>query len=270
LFSGITTGMTSNRTKKTSQRPIPRTPSDGSAEGLLLVLVCCWIFGSLLVFFFAAVTVLPGWYHYFRLSQQGELAAGRLVRQDEGRNWSVYLYRFQACSAPGRDAGTFAGQQSVRSDEFTPLSPESPVVIRYLADDPTISVIEQYFRSPSWGTLWYFGIALVLLVGGLVALPGRWQAWHIVYRLNTKGQAVPARIINRWRIVDSKNNDLYCVAYQFVVTDVDAAYPHTIIAAEYNYVAYRKLSIGDTSPIKYLPDRPDFCFLEMNALLLGV
>ena len=59
--------------KQTEARPDPRVPSDGSLEGLLLVLTIVWIFGSLLAFFFAIVAVAPGWYRYWRLSQAGEI-----------------------------------------------------------------------------------------------------------------------------------------------------------------------------------------------------
>ena len=139
--------------KQVGIRPNPRVPSDGSLEGLLLVFTIVWIFGSLLAFFFAIVTVAPGWYRYWRLSQAGAITTGQLIRQDQGTQWYAYLYRFTARPAPDRATKTFLGQQSVGSDYFEPLGTNARVPIRYLVSNPQISVIERYFRPPSTAPL---------------------------------------------------------------------------------------------------------------------
>ena len=253
--------------KPTEARPVPRVPSDGSLEGLLLVLTIVWIFGSLLAFFFAIITVAPGWYQYYRLSQNGEITTGQLIRQDQGANWYAYLYRFNARPAPGRTTKTFLGQQSVGTDHSAPLVTSARVPIRYLASNPQISVIEHYFGPPPIAPFLFFGLATISLCGGIAVLPGRWQRWHILYRLHSQGRTTPATIIYRWRTVDENNSDLYCVAYRFSMTSPANPDAQIILMAEINQLAYRTLKIGDASPVRYLPDQPEVCCLDMDSLL---
>jgi hypothetical protein len=253
--------------KQTETRPVPRVPSDGSLEGLLLVLTIVWIFGSLLAFFFAIVTVAPGWYRFWRLSQNGEITTGQLIRQDQGASWYAYLYRFSAQPEPDRAAKIFLGQQSVGSDHSEPLVVSTPVPIRYLISNPQISVIEQYFGPPPIAPILFFGLATISLCGGLALLPGCWQKWRILHHLQTQGKKITAKIIYRWRTVDENNNDLYCVAYRFTVTFPANPGAQTVVMAEINRLAYLTLEIGDTSPVKYLPGQPEVCCLDMNPLL---
>ena len=248
-------------TKSSLPRPQPRTPSDGSLEGLLLVGCIVWISGSLLALIFAAFSMLPGWVRYWRLYQFGELTMGRVIRQDEGLNWYAYLYEFSARAAPEQPVQTFTGQQAVPPAQFDPLPAGARVPVRYLAADPRLSAIEPYFRAPTLPPLLFVAVGLPALLLGLALLPGRWRVWRRIYRLRNQGDVVPAKIINRWRTVDSHDRDLYCVAYQFSVHRPDASL-RTIVSAEDNFAAYEMLQIGDTTPVHYLPDQPDFCFLE--------
>ncbi len=242
--------------KQTLPRPTPRTPSDGSFESLLLVICVLWLAGSLLAMIFAAFTVLPGWYRYGRLQQAGQLTTGRVIRQDRGLSWAMLLYEFNL------HAETFTGQQVVPLSQFEPLSPGVRLPVRYLPANPRISAIETHFRPPTLPPLLFIILGGLAFAGGLLFLPGCWQAWHTIYRWRTQGALLPAKIINRWRTVDPQNRDLYCVAYQFAP---DAALP-PLIAAENNRAAYAALQIGDTHPVRYLPHQPEVCFLEFDPL----
>ena len=253
--------------KPIEARPVPRVPSDGSLEGLLLVFTVVWIFGSLLAFFFAIVTVAPGWYQYWRLSQAGEITTAQLIRQDQGISWYAYLYRFNARPAPGRAVKSFLGQQSVNSDGSEPLRAQARVPVRYLVSNPQISVIEQYFHPPSTAPLLFFGLATISLCGGLFLLPGRWRKWYTLHRLHNQGHRTTAKVIYRWRAVDDKNQDLFCVAYRFSFGLTGSHNGRTIEMAEINRLAYLTLEIGDPNPVKFLPDQPEVCCLDMAPLL---
>lgn len=242
--------------KPTLPRPAPRTPSDGSFESLLLVLCVLWLSGSLLAMIFAAFTVLPGWYRYGRLAQAGQLTAGQLIRQDRGLSWAIYLYEFNIGSE------TFTGQQVVPLSRSEPQPAGVRLPVRYLPANPRISAIDTYFRPPTLPPLLFLVFGALAFFGGLLFLPGRWRAWHIIYRWRTRGVVATAKIINRWRAVDAHDRDLYCVAFEF---SPDAATP-PLIAAENNRAAYVTLQIGDSNPVRYLPQQPDFCFLEIDVL----
>lgn len=215
-----------------------------------------WIAGSLLAMIFAAFTVLPGWYRYGRLRQAGELTSGRLIRQDRGLSWVMYLYEFNL------KTGTFTGQQVVPLGRFEELSPGVRLPVRYLPADPRISAIDTHFRPPTLPPLLFVVFGGLALIGGLLFLPGRWRAWYIIYRWRTQGVVVTAKIINRWRTVDAHDHDLYCVAYEFLP---DAA-QLPLTAAENNRAAYAALQIGDTTPVRHLPAQPEICFLEFDPL----
>ncbi|GAB4426166.1 MAG: hypothetical protein Kow0031_05880 [Anaerolineae bacterium] len=242
--------------KQTLPRPAPRTPSDGSFESLLLVVCVLWISGSLLAMIFAAFTVLPTWYRYGRLQQAGQITTGRLIRQDLGLNWAIILYEFNL------KAETFTGQQVVPLSRFEDLPPGVRLPVRYLPDNPRISALEPYHRPPALPPLLFVVFGGLAIIGGLVFLPGRWRAWHTIYRWRTQGVVTRAKIINRWRAVDEHDRDLYCLAYQFWP---DAA-GQPLVAAENNRAAFAALQIGDSHPVRYLPARPQVCFLEFDPL----
>jgi hypothetical protein len=152
-------------------------------------------------------------------------------------------------------------------DQSAPLVASARVAIRYLGSNPQISVIDRYFGPPPLAPLLFFGLATISLCGGVVLLPGRWQRWYILYRLHSQGKKVPAKIIYRWRTVDENNSDLYCVAYRFTLESLANRGTQTIVMAEMNRLAYLALKIGDTSPVKYLPDQPEVCYLDADSLL---
>jgi hypothetical protein len=238
---------------KSNPRPTPRTPSDGSLEGLLLVFCLVWIVGSLLAIVLFSLALAPRWVRYWRLQAGGQLAPGYIVRHDVGLSWYSYLYRF----TPSGDPAVAVGQMAVPSDQFELLPANAPVDIRYLPGNPQISAIEPYFSAPPLTPLLYLvgGACSVLL--GLVFLPGRWRAWQSVRRWRQTGLLAHAKVTHRWRSVDERDRDMFCVAYEFTANG------KTIVAAENNRLAYESLKIGATCPVKYPPEAPQNCFLVL-------
>jgi len=241
----------------TINRPPPRTPSDGSLEGLLLVLCLVWLVGSLLAIFLFSLVLAPPWLRYWRLRNGGEFAAGVIVRHDVGLSWVSYLYRFSPANSPTPTEAALTGQMSLPAGQTELLPANTPVTIRYLPGSPHISAIEPYFRAPPSTSLLYLGFGFGCLLLGVALFPGRWRAWQAVQRWQRDGLVVPAKIIRRWRTVDNRDRDLFCVAYQFEVAGAP------VVAAEYNRRAYDTLKIGQTCPVKYLPESPQSCFLVL-------
>ncbi len=107
------------------------------------------------------------------------------------------------------------------------------------------------------------GVPLLGLVGFGVGLViwGRNTLRHDK-RLQAYGQIARAEIIDRWARWGYRSS-WHCVAYRFRVLSADGA-PQTHIFAERNPQAYYQLHIGDEVPLRYLPDDPSICRLELS------
>jgi hypothetical protein len=103
----------------------------------------------------------------------------------------------------------------------------------------------------------FFGtIGLLLLVfqGGLF-IKGMLD-WQKDRALTSRGQLVQGVLIDRW--VRHGRSRIDCVAYYF-----EPLGHAGLVRAEMNPKAYRTLRIGDAVQVRYLPDQPQVCHLEM-------
>jgi hypothetical protein len=103
----------------------------------------------------------------------------------------------------------------------------------------------------------FFGIIGLLLLafqGGLF-IKGMLD-WQKDQAITGRGQLAQGVLIDRW--VRRGRGRVDCVAYYFEPLG------HTgVVRAEMNFKAYRALRIGDAVQVRYLPDQPQVCRLEM-------
>ena len=241
-------------------RPKPRVLSDGSFESMLLVFCIVWTVGSLVMLMMCAFTLGPDWYRYWQLHQSGVVTSGRMIRQDPGKLWVSHIFQFTT-----DDLTVYTGQHAIPMTKFQPIPPGETIMVRYVADHPEISVLEPYFTTPFKPLLIFVGLGGIMLGIGLSLLQARWRAWRSVRRLYTQGQIAPATVVNLWCEANARHQVLYCVAYEFEVTRPDG-HIQTVLSAEYNELAFETLRLRQPTPIRYLPENPEICRLEMEPI----
>lgn len=228
----------------------------------MLILCAAWTLGSFFILFFCTVSIGPSWYRYLRLWQGGALVEGRVIQRQQGEPWLFFIYEFEA-RLPGEAASLFTGQQVVHDDQPRLIEAGESVNVRYLPNDPDLSALEPYFGPPGKAPLVIVVIGTVFALGGLAMLPRRWRVWAERRRLFTDGRLVSAKIVNRWRTVDEQDRSLYCLAYEFEATLPDGR-SRLITAAENNRLAYESLRLGQMVTVRYLPEQPERCRLEVS------
>lgn len=243
-------------------RPKPHLPSDGSFESMLLVFCLVWIFGSLIMLVMCAFTMGPSWYRYWQLSRSGVVTSGEMIRQDVGEVWVSNIFRFSPVDEPV----SYTGQQATPVRRFQPIASGETVAVRYVAGNPSISVLESHFITPFKPLLLFAGLGVVMLGIGLALLPARWRAWRSVRRLYSEGRVVPAKVVNLWRSTNKRRQVSPCVAYEFEAVRPDGQ-RQTILSAEVNPLAFESLRLRQQTPVRYLPDNPDLCRLEMEPII---
>ncbi|MCB0211958.1 MAG: hypothetical protein KDJ52_21635 [Anaerolineae bacterium] len=242
-------------------RPQPHLPSDGSLESMLLVFCTVWTVGSLVMLMLCTFTLGPDWYRYWQLKQSGVVTSGHILRQDSGPLWVSHIFQFST-----DETTVYTGQHAIPLKHVRPMTPGETITVRYVAYAPEISVLEPYFVSPFKPLLLFAGLGVVMLTIGLVLLPTRWRNWRKVRRLYTQGQVVPATVVNLWRSADARRQISYCVAYQFEATDINGQ-AQTIVSAEVNELAFEVLRLRQQTPVRYLPENPNVCRLELDPLI---
>ena len=69
-----------------------------------------------------------------------------------------------------------------------------------------------------------------------------------------------------WGILNTSHQISYCVAYRFEVA-APTGHPQTILSAEVNELAFDWLRLRQETPVRYLPDTPTVCCLEMEPII---
>ncbi len=117
-------------------------------------------------------------------------------------------------------------------------------------------------------------LGMAVCMGGppLLALTA-FGIWLLVWGKNTlqhdrnlqdHGQLTHAEIIDRWARWGYRSR-WHCVAYRFRARSPEDGGPHTYTFAERNYDAYHRLRVGDRAPLRYLPEDPSICRLELPS-----
>ena len=103
---------------------------------------------------------------------------------------------------------------------------------------------------------WVVAFTLVLSAQALLLIYGV-REWQRVKALEARGQVTQGVILDRW--VRRGRGSAYCVAYYFELPWGSAP----VVRAEINDEAYRAYQVGDAVQVRYLPDKPQVCPLEV-------
>jgi hypothetical protein len=102
-------------------------------------------------------------------------------------------------------------------------------------------------------------------MGGLFSLIGLSMIGQGVRRVRNasqlamEGQITQGLIVDRWTEKDSDGDTVYVIAYRF-----NAPGHASVTVAEYFHRGlFDKLQIGQSVRVRYLPDRPEICRLDI-------
>jgi hypothetical protein len=101
--------------------------------------------------------------------------------------------------------------------------------------------------------------SFLFLAGGAVMFYLGLQNWQRIQALATRGQMTQGIVFDRW--ITGARGRQYCIAYYF---DLPWGSPDgsRVIRAEVNRQVYHAFQMGDSIPIRYLPDKPQVCRVE--------
>lgn len=180
----------------------------------------------------------------------------RIDEDSDGDSYCV-TYRYEVPVKGDRTRLTH--EESVDSDTYQALAPESRITVRYSETNPELVRLEG--RSRIFEAILLIGM---MLVGGLFTAFGGWQIYSsgkVIYRasmLARHGSVVTGTVTDCWTETDSDGDKDYCVAFCFA----EPGQPQ-ITAAEYNRKAYHSLQVGNPVQVRYVPGKPDICSLEV-------
>lgn len=243
------------------QRPKPRAPISKMSGGCLLPFGLFWTVFSSLFLVLPIGMFYSQWQTYTLLRDSGATVEGVIISQriDDDSDGDTYYvtYRYTA-PLPQGDRQQFSREESVSSDLYETLKPEQRAIIRYAITDPATARLEQAFGPPSPFIFLMSGMGGVFTLIGLVLIGVSLKAIYTASQLIRYGKFAPASIVERWTETDSDGDKTYVVSYYFNTSE---GVPVT--AAEYNRLAYNKYQPGDAVRVRYLPNNPQTCRLEL-------
>jgi hypothetical protein len=204
---------------------------------------------------------------YRRLLEEGVVVQGsvQLLRMEEDDNLTTYYVDYQFIAPIKGDPTRIQGSQSVSSDFYRSLREGQTIQVRYAASDPDLSTLEAEFGPPNIIPLLFFGGT-----GGLGTLVGLAMALyvfrnvHYLRRLRLHGRLTQAFIYDRWEYKDLEGLATYCIAYAFKA-DLPGRSVVIVSRAEQNKDIYDRYKVGDSVLVRYLPDNPNICRLEIET-----
>ncbi len=243
------------------QRPKPRTPISRGSAGCLLPFSLFWTVFSSLFLVLPIGMFYSQWQTYTLLRDKGATVEGVIISQriDEDSEGDTYYvtYRYTA-PLPQGDRQQFSREESVSSDLYEMLKPEKRAIIRYATPDPATARLEQSFGPPLPFIFLMSGMGGVFTLIGLGLVGVSLKAIYTASQLIRYGKFAPASIVERWTETDSDGDKTYVVSYSFNTSE---GVPVT--AAEFNRKAYDKYQPGNMVRVRYLPNNPQTCRLEL-------
>lgn len=221
--------------------------------------------GSSLLFGCLTTTTmtLPAWQTYYLLKDTGVTTEAVVIKRifnQDSRTETRYMITYQyTAPRPQGAVQQFTKATPVRLSTYESLSEGAHIPILYAVPDPAVSRPQSEFEPPVWSLAWA-GLPLLLGLAGLgVALWGGWELKQ-VWALEDRGQMIIGVIFDRW-VADPYRRPP-CVAYYFDLPGQPNERSR-VIRAEYNRTAYNTYQVGDSVQIRYLPDNPKICRLEL-------
>lgn len=201
---------------------------------------------------------------YERLSQDGRPAAARVTRvehdhgSDDESNHCKACFRFSALVS-GRAAVVETCELAADTD-LSELKAGETVDVVYLASDPKIVSLKSELVPPS-GLDILFGIGL----GLLLTIPGVFISVRYALRirdyvrLRRHGKLADGFLFDYW-LEPGDDGSLSHVAFAFMVPNAEGA-EELVTCAHHNSGAYKALSLGQRTPVRYMPGAPQICEL---------
>jgi hypothetical protein len=244
------------------QRPKARTPLSAGSGG------CFLIFGLFWTVFSLAFVILPvGMFFsemqtYNLLKDTGDLTEGVITsrRIDEDSEGDTYYvtYKYTA-PLPQGDRQQFSHEESVSSSLYESLEPETRVQVRYARANPEVAELEQEFGPPAYWILLMSGMGGLFTLIGLFMMSNGLRSIGKAGQLARQGQVTQGLVVDRWTEKDSDGDTVYVVAYRFNAP----GHPPVTIAEYFHRGLFDKLQMGAAVPVRYLPDKPQTCRLEL-------
>jgi hypothetical protein len=243
------------------QRPKPRQPVSAVGAGCQLPFGLAWTAFSLLFLILPIGMFYSEWQTYTLLRDSGVTVEGVITgrRIDEDSEGDTYYVTYKYIAPlPQGDRQQFSREESVGSSLYETLKPETRATVRYAPAQPEVARLEQEFGSPSLFIFCMSGMGGLFTLIGLVLIGSSGHAIYTSRQLAWQGQVAQGFITDRWTDTDSDGDKTYIVAYQFSAL----GWP-PVTVAEYNHSAYDKFLPGDSVRVRYLPNKPQTCRLEV-------
>lgn len=247
------------------KRP-PLSPSVSNGAGTLIAALMWTAFACAL--FVPEITRI---YEHERIAaaiaKDGRPVTGRVVShsvqpgEDEPIFRVCYDYAVPVPGASSQPPREFEMCESQSGPELASLREGEPVSVRYSAAHPELVALTKGGRIKPLGLVAWVSpafLALFILVGAggtISAINGLRNRG----RLERRGVLTSAVLFDRWEESSGESSD-ECVAYAFWAQPAEGA-PVLITRAERNGAAYKALSVGQRSPVRYLAESPSICEL---------
>jgi hypothetical protein len=253
----VTPGVSGALSVDPGMRPDPKPALSSSGSS-----TCFGIFWTLFSLVFVVVGIwifISEKNTYNRLMNEGVTVMGQVtdmqIDYDDDSNTYYASFAFKS-------AGTvYNNRESVSRSYYNSLKVGDRVEVLFAASDPNLSRLKGDFSPPN---------ALFPLIfsgmGGLFTLIGFWVIWQglggqeNLAELRKNGKISQAIIFDKWTTRGSKGRTNHIIAFRFAAIAEDGGQIE-VAHAEYNPRAYRQLTIGDDTPVRYLPTKPEVCQL---------
>jgi hypothetical protein len=189
------------------------------------------------------------------LNNEGVTAQGTVTNMvvDSSDDSIVYNVSYRFTAPVNGDNINHEDTDSISESVYNKLEMGGNVDVIYVRSDPKISTIKADWGLPDlWALAFVFTIESIGLAFGIWMLKIGVTAGSNFLNLRSKGEETQATIFDTWEESNSDSASYY-VAYAYQVPQFGK---QIFTNVEQSIQAYKKLNIGDRTPLRYLPDDP--------------
>ena len=243
------------------KRPNVQRSLEGSGGALVFALV--WTLISVSFVFIGVGAYIQDTINYNRLTTEGLPATATITRLEirSGEDSDTYYVHYQFRAVIRGDSTLFQGSDQVSAGYYRQLFVGQDIPIVYWTSDPNLSAVEAEIKPPSIFLLVIVPGGFILV--GLAMLFSSIKSIAHLRRLRLHGRQTQAFIFDRWTDKDSDGDTTYFIAYAFQL-NLPGRGPVTVTRAEQNEHAYKRYQVGDSVPVRFLPEDPNICQLQIE------
>lgn len=246
------------------KRPNVQRSLEGS--GCMLVFALVWTLISVPFVFIGVGGYIRDTIDYNRLTTEGLPATATITRLEiqSGEDSDTYYVHYQFRAVIRGDSTLFQGLDQVSAGYYHQLFVGQDIPIVYWASDPNLSAVKAEIKPPDILLLACFGgIGGLFTLFGLAMLFSSIKSIAHLRRLRLHGRQTQAFIFDRWTDKDSDGDTTYFIAYAFQL-NLPGRGPVTVTRAEQNEYVYKRYQVGDSVPVRFLPEDPNICQLQIE------